>query len=191
MRRSTYQNPGLNPVWAIIGLNFMVLIFTMINQRAAYSLLGLTPAYVSKQPWTLVTSLFIHGGFWHFFSNMLAFYFFGSYLQSLIGEKKLLMVYFGGGLLGSITFLLLASEFSTVVGASGAVFSVCGALAFLNPRLRVLVFFFLPLPLWAVIILGLVLISPGIAWQAHLGGLIFGLVAGYFFRRKLRQRYWW
>lgn len=191
MRNYRSQGFGLNPIWAIIGLNLMLFFVTQLDRGAAYKLLGLTPARISEQPWTILTSMFMHIDFRHIFANMLTLYFFGSYLSSIIGDKKFLLVYFGGGILGNILFILLAHPYSTVVGASGAVFAVAGALVVLNPRLRVYVFFLLPLPLWVVVILGLLIISPGIAWQAHLGGLLFGLAVGYFFRRELRRRYWW
>ena len=64
-----------------------------------------------------------------------------------------------------------------------------GALAVMVPRLRVFIFPIpVPLPLWIAVIGGFFILSflPFIAWQAHLGGLVFGLIAGYVFRRRLR-----
>ena len=78
---------------------------------------------------------------------------------------------------------------SIAVGASGAVFAVGGALAVMRPKLKVFIFPIpLPLNLWIAVIGGLVILSflPYVAWQAHLGGLIVGLIAGYIFRRKER-----
>ena len=86
--------------------------------------------------------------------------------------------------------MLLAPSSYIAVGASGAIFALGGALAVMRPRLKVFVFPVpVPVPLWAAVIGGFFIISllPGIAWQAHLGGLVFGLIAGYFFRR--RERY--
>jgi membrane associated rhomboid family serine protease len=193
MRNYRFQGFGLNPVMAIIGLNLMFFVITWFNQGAAYRLLGLTPALIIAQPWTILTSMFMHSGFGHIFANMFTLYFFGSHLSSIIGDKKFLLVYFGGGILGNILFVLLSYPFSTAIGASGAVFAIAGALVVLNPRIRVYVFFILPLPLWAAVIFGFLILSffPGVAWQAHLGGLVFGLIAGYFFRRDLRRRYRW
>jgi membrane associated rhomboid family serine protease len=124
---------------------------------------------------------------------MLTLYFFGTYLSRLVGEGKFLFVYFGGGILGNILFLLLAPPFSVAVGASGAIFALGGALAVMRPRIPVFVFPIpLPIPLWLAVIGGFLLLSflPYIAWQAHLGGLILGLIAGYFFKRRERYYFW-
>ena len=150
---------------------------------------GLIPELFLSRPWTIVTNMFIHSGLWHCFANMLTLYFFGSYLSRLIGDSKLLIVYFGGGLLGNILYILLGEPLSIAVGASGAVFALGGALAMMRPKLKVIVFpIFVPLPLWIAVIGGFVILSflPNIAWQAHLGGLIVGLIAGYIFKRKER-----
>ncbi len=89
--------------------------------------------------------------------------------------------------MGSALFILLASPYSVAIGASGAVFALGGALAVMRPKLRVFVFPIpVPLPLWSAVIGGFLIISlfPRVAWQAHLGGLVFGLIAGYFFRKR-------
>jgi membrane associated rhomboid family serine protease len=156
--------------------------------------LGLQPAVFLDldRPWTLLTNLFIHASFWHILANMITLYFFGSFLLRLIGLKRFLIVYFAGGILGNLMFILIEpSSYSIVVGASGAIFALAGVLTIMRPRLRVFVFPIpFPLPLWVAIIGGFVVLSfiPHIAWQAHLGGLVFGLVAGYIFRR--RERYY-
>ena len=188
MAYRSYQGFRLTPIWVLIGLNLLFFIATLIAP-ALILLLGLQPASLLLRPWTIVTSIFVHGGFGHIFANMLTLYFFGRYLSQLIGDGRFLAVYFGGGILGSILFILLASPFSVAVGASGAVFALGGALTVLVPRLRVFIFPIpVPIPLWGAVIGGFVILSflPFIAWQAHLGGLIVGLIAGYFFRRNRR-----
>jgi len=189
MRYRSSKHISLNPIVIIILLNFLLLITTFINREFIIGTLGLWPILFLKQPWTIVTSMFLHAGFWHLFGNMLTLYFFGSYLSRLVGDGKFLIVYFGGGILGSILFILIAPPFSVAVGASGAVYAVAGALVMLRPNLRVLLYFIIPMPLWAVITLFFVVFSfiPGVAWQAHLGGLIVGLTAGYFFRKRERS----
>lgn len=189
MRYRSSQTLTLNPIMIIILINFLLLITTFINREFIIRNLGLWPIFVLKQPWTIVTSMFLHVGFGHLFGNMLTLFFFGSYLSRLVGDNKFLIVYFSGGILGSILFVLLSSPLSVAIGASGAVYAVAGALVMMRPNLRVLLYFIVPMPLWLVITLFFVVFSfiPGIAWQAHLGGLIVGLTAGYFFRK--RERY--
>ena len=89
--------------------------------------------------------------------------------------------------MGNVLFILLAPPLSIVIGASGAVFALGGALTVMRPKLRVFVFPLpVPIPLWSAVIGGFLIISlfPHIAWQAHLGGLVSGLIAGYFFRKR-------
>ena len=186
MTYRSYQSFKLTPIWALIGLNLLLFIATWIVPELIF-LLGLQPASFLDRPWTIVTNLFMHAGLWHIIANMLTLYFFGTYLSRLIGEGKFLSVYFGGGILGNVLFILLGPPLSVAVGASGAVFALGGVLTVMRPKLRVFIFPIpVPIPLWAAVIGGFIILSfmPYIAWQAHLGGLIVGLIAGYFFRRR-------
>ena len=195
-----YRGSRPTAVWIIIALNLLLFIATLINGNLIL-LLGLQPISFLARPWTIVTNLFIHGGVWHIFANMITLYFFGSFLCRLIGIPRFLLVYFSGGIVGNIFYLLLAlytplaSSSSVVIGASGAVFALGGLLAVMMPKLRVFVFPIpAPIPLWIAVIGGFIILSIfspllGIAWQAHLGGLVLGLVAGYIFRRRVRYYY--
>jgi membrane associated rhomboid family serine protease len=178
-------------VWVIIGINLLVFIATVID-RNLILFLGLQPASLLARPWTIVTNIFVHSSVWHILANMITFYFFGSFLYHLVGRNRVLLVYFAGGILGNIFYILLTSSpFSIAIGASGAIFAIAGVLVVMMPRLRVLLYFIVPLPLWVVVLVFFIIFSflPGIAWQAHLGGLVFGLIAGYFFRRRARYYY--
>jgi len=189
MAYRSWQSVKLTHIWVLLAVNFLLFIATAIAPELIF-LLGLQPVGLLIRPWTIVTNLFIHSGLWHILANMLTLYFFGRYLSILVGQRKFLLVYFGGGILGNILFILLAPPLWVAIGASGAIFALGGALAMMRPKLRVFVFPIpVPLPLWLAVIGGFIIISllPHIAWQAHLGGLVFGLIAGYFFRR--RERY--
>ena len=181
-----YRQFSLNAIWVLIAINVVLFIATTIDRDLIF-LLGLNPASFPARPWTIVSNLFVHSGLWHIIANMLALYFFGTYLSRLVGERKFLLVYFGGGILGNIAYILLASPFSIAVGASGAIFALGGALAVMVPRLRVFLFPIpAPIPLWVAVIGGffILILLPNVAWQAHLGGLVLGLITGYFFKRK-------
>ncbi|MBE9482524.1 MAG: rhomboid family intramembrane serine protease [Chloroflexi bacterium] len=188
MMYRSYRGFSSTPIWVLIGLNLVLFIATVINRELIFYL-GLIPVDVLERPWTIVTSLFVHSSIGHILANMITLYFFGRYLCALVGEKKFLIVYFIGGILGSIFYILLGPPISIAVGASGAVFAVGGALAVMRPKLRVIIFPIpAPLPLWVAVIGGFLIISlfPNVAWQAHLGGLAFGLTIGYFFSRRER-----
>ena len=192
MRYRRYQRFKLSPILVLIAVNFLLFIATLIAPGLIF-LLGLQPAGFLLRPWTILTCMFVHSGFWHIIANMLTLYFFGTYLYRLIGQGRFLFVYFGGGILGGILYLLLASPFSIAIGASGAVFALAGALVVMRPKLPVLIFPIpVPIPLWLAVIGGFLILSflPYIAWQAHLGGLVLGLIAGYFFRKRERYFFW-
>ncbi len=185
----SYRRFSLTPIWVLIGLNLLLFIATWVVPELIL-FLGLVPIGVLARPWTMVTNLFLHSGIGHILANMITLYFFGRYLCLLVGDKKFLIVYFIGGILGNIVYILLAPPLSIAVGASGAIFALGGTLAVMTPRLKIFVFPIpIPLPLWAAVIGGFFIISlfPSVAWQAHLGGLAFGLIMGYFFRRRGRR----
>ena len=192
MSYRSYRSDNIAPILTIIILCFLVYIATIVAEMMGHnlvSLLGLQTASFLAHPWTIVTNLFVHGGIWHLLFNMLTFYFFGSFLIRLVGVRNFLIIYFGGGILGNIFFMLLGSPFVIVIGASGAIFSLGGTLAILTPRLRVYVFPIpVPIPLWVAVLAGFLILSfmPGIAWQGHLGGLVFGLIYGLVLRRSIR-----
>ncbi len=184
MSYRNYRTASLKPIWVLIAVNFLIFIATLIRPEAV-PLLGLQRASLSSQPWTIISSMFTHGSWLHIIFNMLTLYFYGSWVIGLLGEAKFFIVYFVGGLVGNVLFLLLANPYDIAIGASGAIFALGGALVVLRPKLKVMIMPIpIPIDLWiAIIIFALLSFQPGIGWQAHLGGLITGLVAGYFFRR--------
>ncbi len=191
----TYRGQGSSPIaaWFLIAINLVLYLVRVINPDIVFDL-GLLSYDFWERPWTLVSHMFIHRDIWHILANMITLYFFGSYLNRLLGTLKFLIVYFAGGMLGGIVFLLLPPEKATIaIGASGAIFALGGVLAIMRPRLRVIVFPIpAPLPLWIAILGIFVIFSfiPGVAWQGHTGGLALGLVMGYIFRRRERYRYY-
>jgi membrane associated rhomboid family serine protease len=178
----------MGPVLFLIILNLIFFIATLISQDLIF-ILALKPALFLQQPWTILTSMFVHAGFFHLFGNMLTLFFFGTFLSRMVGDGRFLLLYFGGGILGGILFILLSQPFNWAVGASGAVFALGGALTVMMPKLKVFIIPIpVPVPLWVAVIGGFVILSflSFVAWQAHLGGLIFGLIAGYIFKRNGR-----
>jgi len=152
--------------------------------------LAVTKPILNSNYWVILTAIFVHANLLHIVSNMLALYFFGTFCLQLIDDKLFWLVYFIGGIFGNILYLLIGPANSAVVGASGAIFAIGGLIAMMRPNQKVYLYFFIPMPLWVGIALGfgLTVIIPGVAWQAHLGGLMVGLIAGFFFRQRERQR---
>ena len=190
----------LNPVFIIIGINVVIFIVVNISSSLLVDLALLAPLDVFiHYPWGIITSMFTHQDFFHLLFNMLTLYFFGSYLVKMIGTKKFLIIYLVGGLVGGLFFVLLSTLMSpgsvaAAIGASGAIFALGGTLAVLMPQMKVYIMFIpVPVPLWVAVIGGCVIMSffSGVAWQAHLGGLLFGLAAGYIIKKQRKQTYYY
>jgi uncharacterized protein len=194
---------NLNPLWVLIGVNIIIFITTYLDQRGLiYTRFALVPADVGQQPWTLVTYMFLHGGWSHIIFNMITLYFFGSFALQLVGETAFLTTYFIGGIFGGLAYLLFSyiptqyfqvTSYSMVVGASGAIYALGGLLMVMRPNTKVIAFPIpVPMPLWIAILVGFVLVSfdSSVVWQAHLGGILYGAAVGYYFRqREIRGRY--
>ncbi len=199
--RGGYRGNGLNdwltqnPVLALIGVNAVFFLATSFSSGLE-GRLGLTPMLVAHQPWTILTAMFVHYDIWHILFNMLALFYFGRMLTVIVGTGRFLIIYFVGGILGNLLFL--AINYSTpalLIGASGAVYAVAGALVVLMPKARVSFWGVIPMPLWVYTLIFLVLLSLppfvpfGVAWQAHMGGLATGLVGGFLLRRTGKYYY--
>lgn len=188
--RSQYRSSTL--IWAIIAINVALVIMTTVRPDILNYMAVNKPIFDSHY-WTVLTAMFAHVGFSHIFFNMLNLYFLGMLCKQLIGRKWLLLVYFLGGVVGNLLFLAIGPMYSAAVGASGAIFALGGVLAMMRPRLRVYLYFFIPTPLWVAIVIAFVITAfiAGIAWQAHLGGIIVGLIVGFVLRRRERRGYWY
>jgi membrane associated rhomboid family serine protease len=190
MTYRSYRRYAEAPILFLIAINVVVYIATLADPDLVYTL-GLQPSTWLERPWTIITNLFVHGGLWHLAANMLTLFFFGRYLCMMVRDARFLTLDFLGGIAGNFFFILLSpSSNAVVVGASGAIFAVAGALTVMAPKIRVFIFPIpAPLPLWVAVIGGFVILSffPNVAWQAHLGGLAVGLAAGYFLRGRRRN----
>ena len=193
------RNRGLNvnPLWVIIGVNVVIFLVSILDQRGLIeNRFALIPADIGQQPWTLLTYMFLHASIWHILFNMLTLYFFGTFAVALVGETAFLTTYFVGGIMGGLVFLLFSfiplsyfqdTQYAAVVGASGAIYALGGLLMVMRPNTKVITFPIpIPMPLWVAILIGFVLVSfyPGVAWQAHLGGILYGAAVGYYFHRR-------
>ncbi|HEV2727263.1 MAG TPA: rhomboid family intramembrane serine protease [Solirubrobacterales bacterium] len=169
------------------------------------------PEPLDEPAWylTILTSMFMHGGFLHIIFNMLFLWVFGNNVEDAMGRLKFLLFYLAGGAVAVYAQALIDPS-STVptIGASGAVAAVLGAYALLHPRARIytLAFFVvLPLPAFEVLsawfllqflpALGQVtapdVAGESVAYMAHVGGFVFGLLLVRLLARKAPGRYSW
>lgn len=134
---------------------------------------GGPPEGVAEGQWyRLVTSMFLHQEVWHIAFNMLGLWWLGGPLEAALGRARYLTLYLLSGLAGSALTYWLAAPNQPSLGASGAIFGLLGATAVLMRRLN-----YDMRPVFALLAVNLVItFNPwgGIAWQAHVGGLIAG-----------------
>lgn len=139
------------------------------------------------RPWTLVTSLFLHGSLLHLGLNMIALFFFGSALENEVHNHEYLVIYFLGGVAGNLLSALVFPPDQLSVGASGAIFSLMGAAMLVRPFEFVAFPWIIPIP---IVFVGIVLITTNvilflnpppnsnISFAAHIGGLTVGILYG-------------
>jgi len=152
---------------------------------------------IISRPWTLITHMFLHSQFdiFHILFNMMVLYFFGPYLEKLIGKKSFVFMYLISGIVAALGFILFEGNAAVgLVGASGAVYGVLGAVAVLDPNLKVYVYF-IPMKIKYMIVIfaliSILMMGNGslIAHAAHLSGIIVGIAFGTYYRDKLRKKY--
>ncbi|MFF1876572.1 rhomboid family intramembrane serine protease [Leifsonia sp. NPDC058230] len=181
--------------YALIGICVLVFILQSIpgiggsvTQAIQYAGIYSDPRLF--QPWRMLTTVFAHGSFIHIALNMYTLWIFGMLLEPLLGRARYLALFLISGFAGSLGVLLIASPTQPVVGASGAIFGMFGAFFVIQRRLggdatQLLVLIGINL------VIGFIP-GLGIAWQAHVGGLIGGALVGLIYvetRRISRQRW--
>lgn len=194
---------GLTP-WVknlIVANAAIFLIDYLMRYQLAYYM-AFIPSRILLQPWTLITYMFAHGGFWHLFWNMLGLFFFGPPLESRWGSREFLKFYLVAGLGGAALSFLFAYN-SPIIGASGAVYGVMLAFAMNWPDSPIYIWGILPVP--AKYLVGFLAVfsllsmmgdgGGNIAHAAHLGGFAAGFLylkfsgpGGGSFRRMMNKR---
>ena len=160
-----------------------------------------------RGPWpiylTLLTSMFLHGGWAHLLGNMLYLWIFGDNVEHRFGHLKFLIFYLASGLAASLAQIAISpGSLTPMIGASGAISGVLGAYLIRFPRNRVYVIFFfsiISVPAVVVIVLWVVLQFiggyaflaggqvGGVAYMAHLGGFAAGLATAFVSRLQFAQ----
>lgn len=166
--------------YSIIALSVFVYLLQFIpGVTSALQYAGVYSYPQFFEPWRMLTSVVAHASPLHILLNMYTLFIFGSLLERMLGRWRFLAVYVLSGLAGSLGVLFLSAPNVAVVGASGAIFGVIGAFLVIHQRLGANM-----TQLVVLVAINLVIgFIPGfgIAWQAHLGGLIGGALLGLIF----------
>ncbi len=184
--------------WGLIGVNLFVFMATVgaTQEQQQFLLMdyGVVPAFVTtslhahalRPELTLVTGMFLHGGWGHILGNMIYLWVFGDDIEGTLGSLRFLVFYLLVGIAASLAFIAL-NPYSGVplVGASGAIAGVLAAYLMLRPCAKVTVFVFRVVvrvrAFWVIggwIVLQLVSLpgqqQDGVAYMAHVGGFAAG-----------------
>ena len=199
------HNPsGRTPyvTWALIAANVVIFLLYWLTMQSESQLAqffmnwGLVPARLSHgEGWvTLFSSMFLHGGWMHLIGNMLFLWIFGDNLEDSMGPFGFLLFYLACGLAaGGLQYMADPASTAPMVGASGAIAGVMGGYLLLFPKAKVdvvliIVIFFrvFTIPAWVVLAVWFALQTfsgfgdmegaDGVAYWAHVGGFVAGLV---------------
>lgn len=198
------QNPRF-VTYVLIGLNVLAYLIVAFmarnltdfsNDSGSSALLTLgaqvNPLVAQGEYWRIFTTMFLHLNIFHLGVNMLSLFFIGPTIELFYGKWRYLVIYLVSGIIGGLTFFFLVPD-SVAVGASGAIAGIFGALgAFFLVNRRALgaagnamigQWLF-----WLMLNVALNFQNSSLAWQAHLGGLVAGLLLGVLLLPPLRRR---
>jgi len=198
-REKTYKFTSIanstNTVRNLIVLNVVIFIASLLYSAIIQNYALYPTSNPNFQPYQVLTSMFLHGGFLHLAFNMFMLWSFGNQLERVIGQRKFLIVYFLSGLVSSIFWMYLGT--GPAVGASGALSGLFAAFIFIAPEAKVMLMFIIPMKLKYAfygfaafsLVFGLAsLVNPslgfGIGHFAHLGGLIGGYILTYWWKQN-------
>lgn len=163
----------------LLAANVLMFFVQQTMQQSAPQLLNalvFDPNLVLLRPWTIVTYMFLHGGFTHILFNMIALYFFGPRVEDRLGSNRFAVLYFLSGIAGAVASFFFSRN--GIIGASAGVFGVMMAFAYYWPRDLIYIWGIIPVQArWLVAITTVLTLwsglggsRGGVADFAHLGG---------------------
>ncbi len=160
-----------------------IVFFLQLTVPGLTNSLAFVPALILVRPWTVVTYMFLHGGWLHILFNMIVLFFFGPRVEARLGPNRFVILYFLSGISGAALSFLLAPN-AAIIGASAAVFGVLTVFAKYWPRELIYIWGVLPVPAFLLIALtvgysiwsGMNGSTGGVADFAHLGGIVGGFL---------------
>jgi membrane associated rhomboid family serine protease len=195
--------------YLFIAINCVVFLYEFFlpetQQSNFINTYGAIPQEIKngKDYFTLITSIFLHGGWMHLIGNMLFLWIFADNIEATIGSYKFILFYVAGGIVASIVHTYIAPNSQVpCVGASGSISACLGAYVLMFPKskIKILVLvIFSTFRVSALLFLGIWIIQQlfagfgslavstsntqegGVAYWAHIGGFVFGILAGWYF----------
>ena len=160
-----------------------IVFFIQLTVPSVTDAFAFVPQLILVRPWTVVTYMFLHGGWMHIIFNMIVLFFFGPRVEARLGSNRFIALYFIAGISGALLSFVLAPG-AAIIGASAAVFGVETAFAKYWPRELIYIWGVLPIPAFLLIALtvgysiwsGMNGSTSGVADFAHLGGIAGGFL---------------
>lgn len=205
------SGPGIVTI-VFIAINVLVFLFEITLSDPAlesfFQQYAVVPVEILQgdQLYTLLTSMFLHGGWLHLIGNMLFLWVFGDNVEAVLGHVMYIVFYVAGGLAASAAHILFNPQSNVPsLGASGAIAAILGAYILMFPKSRVRVLIMTGLGFGVTRVTALLFIgiwavtqffngvaslgaptaqTSGVAVWAHIGGFIFGVVIGLFLRDR-------
>jgi len=170
--------------WLLIGNAVAFLVQAFVGEPLVRAF-GLMPENVAGlEIWRLLTYLFLHGDVLHLFFNLLILYFFGIHIEARMGARRFLVFYLTAGAFAGLVFCAarwLRHSPGDAIGASGAIMAVMVVFALWWPFRQIWIFGLFPVPAWALVgflvlldLAGTMRNGGGTAFEAHLGGAVYG-----------------
>ena len=169
----------MTPVVRTLLIATVVAFFLQQTVPGLGDALVFVPQYALYRPWTIVTYMFLHGGFSHILFNMLALYFFGPRVEMRLGARSFTILYFLSGIAGALLSFVLARG-APIIGASAGVYGVMMGFAHFWPHEPIHIWGIIPVPARVLVVVTTVIslwsgfsgMGGGVAHFAHLGGYV-------------------
>jgi membrane associated rhomboid family serine protease len=209
----TQVKGGHKPIvsYGLIAINIGIFIWSIsLGMQGFQQFLteyGSIPGEITRgdDMFTLLTSMFLHGGWMHLIGNMIFLWVFADNIEAIIGSVLFLIFYIAGGLVGTAAHIFTdINSLIPSVGASGAISAILGAYLVMFPKSKIKVFIlffvtYMPALLFLLLWFGQQMFagmgslgavsaeSEGVAWWTHIGGFVFGVFVGFVFKSRVNE----
>ncbi|MEM7815807.1 MAG: rhomboid family intramembrane serine protease [Candidatus Aenigmatarchaeota archaeon] len=174
----------------LTGICIVVFVLSQAFPEMLYGNFVLERESFNQKPWTFLTHIFLHIDIKHLYFNMFALAVFGTMFERQAGSRRFLPVFILGGMFSAAVGLFF---YSSLLGSSGAIFSLLGCYAVFRPKsvvwvLGVPMYVIVALFVWAFVDLLGIFAVDNTAHVAHLGGMLFGVFCGLYLRKLIPEQ---